>query len=555
MLEEQHGRSLAKTGDPSDALSIPPHCRYSPARRKFLSACSTTAAGVAAGAFGAGLLRCAEARPRETEPARATSGFSPDLDVRLYAEPTTAALLEGPRTDVWRYRAELVSGDPSRLTETGGYLGPVFRMRKGEKLRVRFVNNVPEESIVHWHGMIVPPRMDGRPQDVVQQGEEYVYELDIRNRAGTYWYHPHPDKRTGPQVYYGLAGLLLIEDEEEKRLDLPQGPYELPLVIQDRLFDSGNKLVYLRGRMDRMGGFLGDRILINGAADYVQEVSPATHRLRLLNGSNSRIYRLAWSNGRPLTVIGTDGGLLEEPLERSSILFAPGERLEVWADFSDMSPGENVELVSLPFEAGGGAGGGGGMMGRGRGMGGGMHGLALPGRERFTVVRMRVVEGEAPKKALPSRLTRIDRYRLNDAHNARRPRTFSLEMAHMRWLINGRSFDMTDVAPEERVPFGALDAWTFVNEGGRMGMMGGMMRMPHPMHLHGVQFQVVERRDARYPDAYVDRGWQDTVLVMPGERVKLLTKFDHYDGMYIYHCHNLEHEDMGMMRNYLIRRA
>lgn len=542
-------------------------CGRGLSRRSFLGACGSASLGVAAGSLVGGLFGCSNAQSQEAEPARATPDFEPDLDVRLYAEPAAASLLDGATTRVWRYRAEVISGDADRVIPGGSYLGPTLRMRRGERFRVRFVNNIPEVSIVHWHGLIVPPRMDGRPQDVIPRGKEYVYEFEVRNRAGTYWYHAHPDERTGPQVYYGMAGLLLVRDEEEAALQLPDGPFELPLVIQDRLFDDQNDLVYVNGHMDRMSGFLGDRILLNGSIDISRDVRAGAYRLRLLNGSNSRIYRLAWSDGRPLTVIGTDGGLLEEPVERQSLLFAPGERVELWADFSDASPGDRVELISLPFDAGGfddgrggmrGRGGGmmgGGMRGRGRGMMGDMHGFALPGRERFAVARMRVVDGAVPKRTLPTRLATIDRYRMADAHNARRPRTFELEMAHMRWLINGRSFDMADVAPEERVPFGSLDAWVFVNQGGRMGMMGGMMQMPHPMHLHGVQFQVVERRNARYPEAHVDGGWQDTVLVMPDERVTVLARFDQFDGMYVYHCHNLEHEDMGMMRNYLIKKG
>jgi FtsP/CotA-like multicopper oxidase with cupredoxin domain len=123
-------------------------------------------------------------------------------------------------------------------------------------------------------------------------------------------------------------------------------------------------------------------------------------------------------------------------------------------------------------------------------------------------------------------------------------------MQHMAWTINGRTFRMLEVASDEKVRLNTLEVWEFINQGGGMGMMGGM-NMPHPMHLHGMQFQVLERQGVRH-EGYVDEGWKDTVLLMPGERIKILVRFADYPGLFLYHCHNLEHEDMGMMRNYLI---
>ena len=198
----------------------------------------------------------------------------------------------------------------------------------------------------------------------------------MRNRAGTYWYHPHPHGITGPQVYSGLAGLFLVSDDEEKAAGLPTGEYDIPLVIQDRAFDNNNQLVYLSGqRMEQMTGFLGDWILVNGQPDFILPVATHAYRLRLLNGSNSRIYRLAWQDGSPLTVIGTDGGLLEKPVYRRYVMLGPGERLELWADFSKYPVGSETALVSLPFDAGALAGGR-----RGGGMMGGMMGSRLPCR-------------------------------------------------------------------------------------------------------------------------------------------------------------------------------
>ena len=232
------------------------------------------------------------------------------IDISLTAQPGEAAVFQGIPTNVWRFNAAVNKGPGSRIVSIPeSYLGPIIKVRQGDKVRIRFKNNIPEASIVHWHGLHVPAIMDGHPRYVISKGQTYLYEFEVKNRAGTYWYHPHPHGRTGPQVYGGLAGLFLVSDEEEQSLSLPNGEYEIPLVIQDRRFDSENQLVYTSGHMmDRMIGFLGDTILVNGRPNFILPVSQSAYRFRILNGSNSRIYKLAWKDKSPLIVIGTDGG-------------------------------------------------------------------------------------------------------------------------------------------------------------------------------------------------------------------------------------------------------
>lgn len=509
-------------------------------RRQFLK---LTGAGTAAFVTG-GVNSLVEASKSGTG-FKSAQHFNPDLEIALKATPLEIPILPGAPTRVWSFRARLLKGDPASLVHLErSYLGPIIRARPGQKVRIRFTNDVADETIVHWHGLHVPANMDGHPRFVIAKGQSYIYEFEVRNRAGTYWYHPHPHGITGPQVYGGLAGLFLVSDDEEKAAGLPTGDCDIPLVIQDRAFDNRNQLVYLSGhRMERMTGFLGDWIMVNGRPDFSLPVATRAYRLRFLNGSNARIYKLAWQDGRPLTVIGTDGGLLEKPLLRPYVMLGPGERLEVWADFSQYPVGSESALVSLPFDAG--------AMGGGR-MGGGMMGSAagLPNGAGFSILRVKVNRREQETLALPRRLATISRYRLADAVNHNNPRRFQLVMRHMAWTINGRTFRMQEVAHDEKVRLNTLEVWEFINEGGGMGMMGGM-NMPHPMHLHGMQFQVLERRGVRH-EGYVDEGWKDTVLLMPGERIKILVRFGDYPGLFLYHCHNLEHEDMGMMRNYLI---
>ncbi|MCO6453520.1 MAG: multicopper oxidase domain-containing protein [Caldilineales bacterium] len=488
-----------------------------------------------------------------TTPATTASAAAADVEIALSAIPATVPIFSGQPTQVWQFQGEVLKGDAASLQSLPDtYLGPIFRLNKGQRLRVNLTSQIPRETIVHWHGLHVPAEMDGHPRHAINQGERYDYEFEVLNRAGTYWYHPHPHGLTGPQVYAGMAGFFLVSDEEERAAGLPGGEFDIPLVIQDRLFNSDNQLVYLsNGMMDQMDGFLGDQILVNGQPDFTLPVATRPYRLRLLNGSNSRIYKLGWNDSAPLTVIGNDGGLLETPVQKPYVTLAPGERVELWADFSDRAVGSEMVLQNQPFIAPTGTMGG-GMMGGGMMREGS---AALPLGERYPILTVRVERQSDERSPLPERLSTIERISPQDAAQTRR---VALRMQPPRgWTLNGRSFEMTAVAPDEQVRLGSTEIWEFVNEGG--GMMGGMMGMlPHPMHMHGEQFQVLERQVDRSGRAaweslsagFVDGGWKDTVLVMPGERVKVIRRFDDFTGLFLYHCHNLEHEDMGMMRNF-----
>jgi len=493
--------------------------------------------------------------PPKAEPV---TSVNPDVEIALEAVTAESQIFPGSPTKVWQYEGELIQGPPEALSKLPNtYLGPSIRVKQGQNVRVHFTNKLTEPSIIHWHGLHVPEAADGHPRFVVNQGETYTYDFQVANRAGTYWYHPHPHGRTGPQAYYGLAGLLIVADDEESSLGLPDGEFDIPLVIQDRSFDSNNQLIYGGNAMlDQMAGLLGDAILVIGQPDFALPVGTHAYRFRLLNGSNSRIYKLAWDDDTPLTVIGTDGGLLENPIQRDYITLAPAERVELWVDFSQFPVGSEKKLRSLPFF--GGSMMGGGMMGGSRYLQG----------DRFTVLRFRVEKEVKNNALLPERLATLNYHNPNDAVNRRSPRDFTLAMnMGQGWTINGRTFEMTNVARDEIVKLNDLEIWQFTNLSGGMGMgrgrgrgMMGGMDLPHPMHIHGLQFQVIERKiESAYKDAwesvsagYVDEGWKDTVLVMPGEQVKVLLKFEDFSGLYLYHCHNLEHEDMGMMRNYRI---
>ena len=216
------------------------------------------------------------------------------------------------RAGVLRFEGERLAGPAEAFSAAGpgGYLGPTFRVRRGQRLRVQFDNRLDEASIVHWHGLDVAEESDGHPRFAVEGGGRYRYDFTVQNRPGTYWYHPHPDGRTGYQVYAGMAGLFLVVDDDDAARGLPALEFDLPLVIQDRSVGADGELVY---EPSTMLGFLGDRMFVNGRPEASFDVRAGSYRLRLVNGSNARIYKLAWSDGSPMTVIGSDGGLLGAP--------------------------------------------------------------------------------------------------------------------------------------------------------------------------------------------------------------------------------------------------
>lgn len=487
---------------------------------------------------------------------RARESFVPDVELALTAAPGESRILPGRTTEVWRFTGSVVKGPASSLEVIpGSYLGPTLRLRRGQKVRIRFANRLPDPSIVHWHGLDVPETADGHPRLAVAGGAEYIYEFEVTNRAGTYWYHPHPHMQTGPQVYSGLAGLLIVSDDEEAALALPSGPQELLCVLQDRRFDANNQLVYSTTMMDMETGFLGDRVLVNGQPRPVWSLATRAYRIRVLNGSNARIYKLAWSDGTPMTVLGTDGGLLERPYVRPFVTLAAGQRSDLWLDLSERPVGTNLELRSEAFTL---SDAGLNMGGRGMGMGGGMgtgRGAAMAGTAPLalgapvSLAGIVVARRETSPAHLPARLSTIARMA---APLAGAPvRQIALTFRMMQWTLGGRSFEMDAAAADETVTTGSTHVWELINAGGPMGM-----QMAHPIHLHGRQFQVLSRTGGSPSNTLraglVDGGLTDTVLVLPNETVRLQVQFTAHAGLYLYHCHILEHEDMGMMRNFRV---
>ena len=468
----------------------------------------------------------------------------PDIELKLVAGTAAVPVFDGAATPVLRYSGRVVRGRADALIAADSFLGPTLNLRRGERVRVEVDNQLDEPTVVHWHGMLVPEAADGHPRLAVMPGRSTIVEFTVSNPAGTYFYHPHPHGRTGFQVHQGLMSLLIVRDAAEEALGLPEPAFDLPLVIQDRSHDRLNRFIYEGSMMQAMQGQFGNEVLVNGRADAVFKVSRRAWRLRLLNGSNARIYKLAWSDGEPMRVISSGSGLhgREQGVRTVPyVTLAPAERVEIIEDFGRRAEGTELALVSRAFDAGGGMMGG-GMMGGGM-MGGGMMGNVRQG-QALDVARFAIGRGPA----LRPDAIQLPQIRDEDWTRIGRPQHLvrtALGFNHMQGLLNGRSFGMTAVADEEIVPVGRPVAWRFVN---RASMM---MAMPHPMHVHGVRFRVLERRGGTGSDlrqGMVDDGYKDTVLLLPGEEVTV-GFIAPEPGLFLYHCHNLEHEDGGMMRN------
>ena len=399
----------------------------------------------------------------------------------------------------------------------GSVPGPTIRVRRGEEFAARIVNQLAEPLVLHWHGMLAPEHMDGHPRDQVAAGQGYDVRFRVSQRAATCWYHAHTDQLTAEQAYRGVAGLFVIEDPAEAALGLPTGMHDVPLVFTDKRVSASRQLVYAPSMMDVMTGYLGDVVLVNGTPDAWLSVDRGLYRFRLLNGSNARIYRVALSDGRAFHLIGTDGGLLSAPVPVTYLMLAPGQRLEILIDFSRYTVGSTLLLKSLSFP------GGGGMMG-------GTQGVVMD-LMRF------YVDGAATGNAtLPAALVPFTPY---NSALAQRTRVFTLAMAGMLHSINGQLFSMARV--DLSVPFGDLEIWEYRNTSMEF----------HPMHAHAALCQVLSRSSAaQLPPE--DTGWKDTVLVNPNETVRVLVRFDSHAGVFLHHCHNLEHEDSGMMQNFAV---
>jgi suppressor of ftsI len=410
----------------------------------------------------------------------------------------------------------------------GGYLGPTIRANNGDKIRMNIANNLSSSTTVHWHGMHLPAVMDGGPHQIINAGANWQPYWTVENEASTLWYHPHLMGKTGEQVYRGMAGMFIIDDQNSSSLNLPKdyGIDDLPLVVQDRKFDQNNQFVYQPENSDILGhtGMLGDKILINGTYAPYANVPNKQIRLRILNGSNARRYNFGFSDNRRFYQIATDGGLLTSPVARTRMTLAPGERAEIVVDLAGST--KSVTLISdaiheditvLRF----------------------IRNLLSANRDEnqvYKILELRPQQTAAVYTPLPQKLNTIARL---TPSMAVKTREFTLDPGAR--TINSKQMDPNRI--DEVVHSGDIEIWEVSNHSGTY----------HPFHIHAVQFQILTR-DGKAPEPY-EQGWKDTVLVPNGQTLRLIMKFPEFsdpNNPYMYHCHILEHEDMGMMGQFVV---
>lgn len=424
-----------------------------------------------------------------------------------------------------RGTSEILDGIESEtLGYNGNTLGPIIRVKKGEKVKVKMDNNLGESTTLHWHGLRIDGKYDGGPHSVVMSGDTWEPEFTINQPAATLWYHPHMMQMTAKQVYEGLAGLLYIEDENSENLNIPKehGVNDFPLIVQDRKLDASGNMEYVPSMTDRMTGLHGNSFLINGAISPYLEVPKGLVRLRLLNGSNGRTYNFSLDNDQTFYQIASDGGFLEQPVELSSVELSAAERAEILVDFSSFETGDKVTLINTASET--------------------SNSTSAPDDEgdQMELMEFIISDADSGVHEVPQQLAKIEPI---DQDSAVKTREFVMAGVGESLTINDKTMDMTRI--DELVDFNDTEIWEVFNK--RTGVNGGMA---HPFHIHGVQFQVLDR-DGNPPPAN-EAGWKDTVLIQPGETVRLITTFEN-KGIFMYHCHILEHEDAGMMGQYEVK--
>lgn len=425
---------------------------------------------------------------------RSTSRTRGVVEVTLTAAPARLALVPGSSTDVYAYN--------------GRVPGPTLEVREGDSLIVHFHNQLPEPTTIHWHGIHLPADADGSPLNPVAPGASHDYVFAIgRGTAGTYWYHPHPDHRAGYQVAMGLYGALIVRAADDPLRGIP----EKLLILADNRFRPDGSLDLPddhspEGRIDMENGREGDVVFVNGQVMPTLPIrSGEVQRWRIINASSARIYRLALPE-HTLLHVGSDGGLFEHPVELPEIVLANAERVEVLVRGSG-APGTSTTLQTLAYDR------------------------YVPQTRPADWNRTRDLiavrySGAAPLHpvAVPATLRAVPAL---DTAQAVARRVIVLSQG----LINGKTMDMSRVDAAGRV--GTTEIWEIEN----------IVGMDHPFHLHGFQFQVLDRDGV----PVTERRWKDTINVPRHATARIIVRFDDFGGKWMFHCHILSHEDQGMM--------
>ncbi|MFD6448062.1 multicopper oxidase family protein [Promicromonospora sp. NPDC060204] len=462
-------------------------------RREFLGLAAVGAASLVLTSCASGGTATDPDRPwQPLGPLRIPDELRADGGVfRLTVQQGTSEILPGTRTPTWGVN--------------GPFLGPTLRMRTGDAVRMAVTNDLPEVTTMHWHGMHLLAKMDGGPHQPIEPGTTWEPSWTVRNTAATLWYHPHTHGATAQQVFKGVAGMIIVDDDAADAVGLPHeyGVDDIPCILQDRTVEDDGEMPF---DTEPNFGQMGTEILVNGTMGAYLEVARTTVRFRFLNGSNARVYHLGFADDRELTLVATDQGLVPEPVRLTRFALGPGERAEVVAE---LEPGERVRLTTTAGE---------GRVDQGT----------------FPVLELRVADDAARGAAVPAELPGAAPL---DAPADATVRTFKLQ-GHDE--INGRGADITRV--DEVVPAGAREVWEVTNT-----------VYAHNFHVHGCAFTLLDRNGA--PGEAWETGQKDTVHLPEKSTVRLAVQFGpgtDPTSPYMYHCHILRHEDDGMMGQFVV---
>jgi FtsP/CotA-like multicopper oxidase with cupredoxin domain len=438
------------------------------------------------------------------------SGCATPFAVALPVPPVLAPTSTDATTDYYTITESVANASivPNHTTPVwtynGLYPGPTIKATHGRTVKVHVVNNLPENTNVHLHGAHVPSSSDGGPTDPIAPGASRDYTYLNPESARTLWYHDHAMDVTGAHVYKGLAGFYLLTDSQEQSLNLPSGGNDIPVVLQDRSFNSDGTLKYSMDSSSMRTGFLGDTQLVNGAVQPYLRVGTRKIRLRVLNGSNARYYELRLSNGAAITQLGNESGLFTAPRQKSSITLMPAQRADIVVDLSGTPVGSSVTLQNSRYDSIG------------------------------DLMRFDVTTAVTDTSTIPATLGSFTPLPTSQATVSR---TFRISQDNGVWEFNGRGYDPARI--DAPVALNAIEKWTFENNSGQ----------DHPIHIHDVNFQVIS--DGGYNSSGPTE-WQEMVNVPSWSTVTVIAKFTDFTGVYVFHCHILEHEDMRLMGQFAV---
>ncbi len=420
----------------------------------------------------------------------------------------------------------------------GNILGPTLLLNQGDFVNITVDNQLSDTTTIHWHGLHVSPENDGGPHTYILAGDTWNPSFTVMDKAATYWYHPHLHRKTNEHVSKGIAGMIIVRDNEEAALTLPRsyGVDDFPLVIQTKDFDANNEIVVPTNS--------DDVVMVNATIDATLDVPAQIVRLRLLNGSSMRVFNIGLSGNQTFYQIASDGGLLSSPNAITRIQLTPGERAEILVDLSSMN-GQSIHLMSYASE-----------------FQNGIYGALNPGTNAFmtldgynpnplngkdfNIMRFNVVAPNGnPIMTIPTSLVEVNPIPESNANTTRNltmtPATMGPNQLNGNFLINNVSFDMDFM--NYTIPLGNIEVWSIFNQSA----------IAHPFHIHDVQFFVLDRNGNPPPAS--EQGRKDVILVKPQETVRFIAKFEDFTSEtvpYMYHCHMLVHEDGGMMGQFIV---